>query len=1136
MSLQFYFGGSGAGKSRKLQDEITIRSLQEQDTEFLFIVPDQFTMQTQKDLVENKNGRGGIRNIDVLSFGRLSHRIFEETGGNEKPVLDDTGKSLVLRKIAAEKEKSLTVIGKNLQKQGYIHEVKSVISEFMQYGIGEEELKRMIDCAGQRGALQYKLKDLYLLYKEFMDYIHGQFITTEETLDLLCQALGKSRLIKRSVIVFDGFTGFTPIQNRVILELMKQAKEVIVTILMDGNENPFEEDGEQKLFHLSKKTVGKLHKMAVENGIERKEDVYLKENPVPRFGDNPEMAHLEKHLFRYPMASYRAEHKNIRIFEAAGPKEEIRKTAALIKKLVRTEGYAYRDIAVVSGDLNAYAPHVDSEFEKFGIPCFVDRTRGIVLNPFTEYIKSVLSVIIYDFSYETVFHYLRSGLTDFSMEQIDKLENYVLSLGIRGKSSYGKRFVRMPDGYDAEDLEELNHMREHMMEQLTPLLTEMKTAKEQVLALYTFIEQNRIQQKLVQYENLFLQDGELSKAKEYGQIYRLVMDLLDQIIGLLGEEPMELKEFADILDAGFMEIQVGTIPQNVDRVLVGDMERTRLNQVKVLFFVGVNDGNIPKSGTKGGIISDIDREFLQESEFELAPTPRQQMYIQQLYLYMNMTKPTEKLFLSFAKTGNDGKALRPSYLIGTCKKLFPAVIIEKAQNTAWEEQLETRKDSADFLAAGMRKFADDVWNEEEEQRFLTLFTLFLEEEGWKELTDKVTDTAFLSYKAKPLARAVAKALYGSVLENSVSRLETYAACAYSHFLKYGLLLKERGEYSFEASDLGNIYHGVLELFSEKLKAGGYSFLDFPEEVGKQYVEEAIEAYAAQYGETILFANARNTYMISRIRRIMLRTVFALKEQLNKGLFTPERFEMSFSRMEDISSLNIALSEEEKMKLKGRIDRVDTYEDDDAVYVKVIDYKSGNKQFDLVALYYGLQLQLVVYLNAAVEQQKKEKPSKEVIPAAILYYHVYDPMVTSEKEMTEEEIHDRILASLQMNGVVNEEEKIVNMLDRTFETKSDVIPVERKKDGSLSARSSVMSKEELQAVSDYVNQKIYQIGTRILHGDISVNPYEKGQEDACTYCAYKAVCGFDSKIPGYKKRKLDDMNKDEAMERIIEETK
>ena len=510
------------------------------------------------------------------------------------------------------------------------------------------------------------------------------------------------------------------------------------------------------------------------------------------------------------------------------------------------------------------------------------------------------------------------------------------------------------------------------------------------------------------------------------------------------------------------------------------------------------------------------------------------MYIQQLYLYMNMTKPTERLFLSFAKTGNDGKALRPSYLIGTCKKLFPALVVEKSGSRPLEEQMSARQDSVDVLVTGMRKFADDVLKEEEKQRFCTLLALFLEDEEWKPVTGELEKAAFLSYKAKPLARAVAKALYGQVLENSVSRLETYAACAYAHFLQYGLVLKERNDYSFEVADLGTVFHGVLELFAQKLDGGGYSFLDFPEEIGKQYVEEAIESYVAGYGETVLFANARNTYMINRIRRVMLRTVFSLQEQLKKGLFKPDKFEMSFSRMEDISALNIALSEEEKMKLKGRIDRVDTYEDEENVYVKVIDYKSGNKQFDLVALYYGLQLQLVVYLNAAMEQQKKMHPDKQIVPAAILYYHVYDPMIVPEKEMTPEEINEQILASLQMTGVVNEEEKIVNMLDRTFETKSDVIPVERKKDGSFSARSGVMSGEELQEISHYVNQKIYQIGTKILHGDITVNPYEKGQSDACTYCAYSSVCGFDRKIPGYKKRKLENLTKEEALARMEEE--
>ena len=270
MSLRFVFGGSGAGKSTRVYEEILERAAKEPGRNFLIIVPDQFTMQTQKELVTHPaNKSRGIMNIDVLSFGRLSHRIFEEVGRREIPVLDDTGKSLVLRKVAGSMKEELPYLGSHLDKQGYIHEIKSAISEFMQYGIGVEDVQKLIDFAGGKGVLHYKLKDLQVLYRGFMEYIREKFITTEETLDLLREALKRSQIIKDSVVVFDGFTGFTPIQNRVIAELMALTREVIITITLDLQENPFVPDGEQKLFHLSKKTVADLVKLAQEAGVER---------------------------------------------------------------------------------------------------------------------------------------------------------------------------------------------------------------------------------------------------------------------------------------------------------------------------------------------------------------------------------------------------------------------------------------------------------------------------------------------------------------------------------------------------------------------------------------------------------------------------------------------------------------------------------------------------------------------------------------------------------------------------------------------------------------------------------------------------------------------------------------------------
>ena len=1137
MSLRFCFGPSGSGKSHRIYEEIMQRAAEEPGRNFLIIVPDQFTMQTQKDLVM-RSDRDGILNIDVLSFGRLSHRILEEVGTKEMPVLDDTGKSLVLQKVAADLKEQLPAMGSLLHKQGYIHEVKSAISEFMQYGISTQDMDKLITSAQKRGALAMKLKDLKTLYRGFQDYIRDHFITTEETLDVLRRSLSKSKILKGSVVVFDGFTGFTPIQNRLIQELMRVCAETIVTVTIGVGEDPYKMDGEQKLFHLSKKTVADLEKLAAEAEVERGEDLFVKGGPN-RFAKAPALHYLEQNLFRYQYEPYAGEQQEIHMFEALSPREEVHQTALYIRHLIREQGMTYRDIAVVIGDLEGYASYVETEFGQLEIPCFLDRTRGIVLNPMIEYIKSALQLYIKDFSYDTVFHFLRSGMADISREEIDELENYVIRTGARGYRTYSRLFTRRTEelqgnaegSEQAEEktMERLNRIRQQFMDAVEILhMGSQEKAGDYVSHLYDFLEQNQVQQKLLNYQQQFEKEGDLSRAREYAQIYRLVMDLLDQVYELLGEEEISRQEFADILEAGFGEITVGTIPQNVDRIVVGDMERTRLKQVKVLFFLGVNDGNIPKNASKGGIISDMDREFLIESGTEMAPSPRQQMYIQRLYLYLNMTKPSEQLYLSYAKVNSEGKGIRPSYLIDTVRKLFPAMSVEYPQNRSRLEQIEGRQEGARYLAEELREYVEGTLPEEERQDFYLMYRAYEADAAGRDL---LTRAAFRRYRESGLSRIVARALYGQQLENSVSRLETYAACACRHFLQYGLSLQEREEFGFEASDMGTVYHAVLENFAGKLAESNLTWWDFTEDFAAKAVKESVEAYAATYGETVLYSSARNEYAITRMSRILTRTVLTLQKHLKQGSFQPDDYELSFRFAEDLDSIHVDLSEDEKMHLQGRIDRIDVSEDAEHVYVKVIDYKSGNRKFDLAALYYGLQLQLVVYMNAAMEMESRKHPDKEIVPAALLYYHIDDPIIETPVELTDEQINEQILAKLRMNGVVNSDPEVVERLDRYMQDKSVVIPVEKKKDGSFSARSSVLSREEMQLISSYVDAKIRSIGREILDGKIAANPYEKGNEEACTYCAYKKVCGFDGSIPGYEKRQLEDLDKQALMQRM-----
>lgn len=1116
MALQFYFGPSGSGKSKRLHQDVLHMAAKDPDCNFLFLVPDQFTMQTQMDLVKESPG-GGIMNIDVLSFGRLTHRIFEETGYGRKPVLDDTGKSLVLRKVASSVKEELPVLSGNLNKIGYIHEIKSAISEFKQYGLSVERVGELAEFSKSRGTLYYKLKDLKTLYQAFDTYVAERFITTEDTLALLSRAVHESKIMKNSVVIFDGFTGFTPIQYRLIAELMELSRMVIVSVTLGEGENPYRIMGEQELFYLSKKTVRDLQKWAQKRNVRQAEDVYLGKGGLPRFRESRELAHLEKQLFRYPLKPYEESQKDsipaIQIREAMSPAGEVRGACILIKKLVLEQNYSYRDIAVVTGELETYGDFFEREAATYDIPVFIDRTRGILLNPFLEYIRSALRIVLQNFSYESVFHYLRSGLADFTMEETDLLENYILATGIKGRKKWGELFTR-------NATEQINELRERLYGQMTPLLQKQETASGYVKALYEFIVAGRIQEKLLTFEEQFRADGEEERAKEYAQIYRLVMELLNQIEGLLREEAMTLQEFADILDSGFAEIEVGTIPGGVDRVIVGDMERTRLNQVKVLLFLGVNDGNIPRNANKGGIISDIDREFLKDSDIELAPTPRQQMFTQRLYLYMNMTKPSERLYLSYARISSDGKTLRPSYLIDTVKALFPCAyqgnLMEGKESVT--ERIMGKKDALPYVAEELRERAQGRAGGMTDEEFFGLCRIYWEDTAFRCQMEKLLQAAYEHYEHKPLGAMIARMVYGTVLENSVSRLERYAACAYAHFLQYGLNLKEREVFQLENTDLGNIYHEVLEVFSHRLKEHGYTWLDFPKEEGEQLLWEALENCSMQYGETILYSSARYQYMIERMYRILKRTIWALKEQLKSGKFQPEAFEMSFSRVENLDAVNITLSEEEKMKLRGRIDRLDTCEDEDHIYVKVIDYKSGNKKFDLAAVYYGLQLQLIVYMNVAAEMMKKSHPDKEVVPAALLYYHVNDPMIKSEEELSPEQVNDQLLKELRMNGLVNDSEEVIGLLDGSFATKSSIIPVERKSDGSLSARSSVVNRQDYEVISNYVNQKMHQFGTEILQGNIEVNPCEQGNTESCTYCTFREICAFDGKIPGFEKRK------------------
>lgn len=1124
MSLKFILGNSGGGKTEYMYQQVVKEAAEHPRRNYLVVVPEQFTMQTQRKLVDLSENHA-IMNIDILSFQRLAYRIFDELGMKQIEILEETGKNLVLRKIAQEQEEKLTVLRGNMHRMGYIGEVKSLISELMQYNISPEQLQECITGEGLSPVLTAKLKDVHVMYEEFQKFLEGNYITAEELLHVLANVSDESNILKESVLVLDEFTGFTPVQVELLQKLMSICSEIWVSLTIDEKENFFYSKGMQELFDMPKKTIRVLTDLAQRTHTEILEPIVISGGDKKRFKDAPALYFMEQNLFRSSYKRMQGQTEEIQIFSMKTPKDELIFAAQKINDLVQKQGLRYRDIAVVSGNVETYGNYVEQVCKKYQIPYFLDTTKEVLFHPFIEFIRAILQVIEQDFSYHAVIRLLRTGFCQIEQQEIDKLENYLLATGIHGKKMWSSRFLRMPKNEKVYDIEALEMIRQKLMAQFLPvceIYQKKANVEEQILALYRYIVYLDVEKQLFEREKELLEEGEQTKAKEYEQIYKIVMDLFQKCISVLGNEILSIRELEEILDAGFEAAKVAVIPPGYDSVTIGDIERTRLNHVKVLIFLGVNEGVIPKTVNQGGIISQYERDALEAAEITLAPGAREQAFIQKFYLYLNMTKPSNQLILSYSRVDSEGKALRPSYLVRTILRMFPDKQVKEMDNLDAILNVSTKDAAKEYYLAG-----------EKTPEWYALAKCFLESEDEVVRTNAkaILDANYHSYTHDPISRVVAEAIYGKQIEGSVTRLESFARCAYAHFLSYGLKLREREESGFESVDMGNLYHAAIEHYSKKLVDSDYNWMNIPDDIRDAYATEAMEQAVASYPNLSIYATAENSHIAKRMQHIFKQTVWALTTQVRKGNFVPNEFEIAFSKQDKLDALSFQLEEGNRIQLKGRIDRLDTCIDDNRLYVKIIDYKSGNTKFDVLKLYHGLQLQLVVYMNAALELEKNLHSSKEVVPGGLFYYHIDDPVIEVTGEIDEAEVQEAILKELKPDGLVNREESVYRAMDQDFETKSDVIPVELKKSGELSARSSVASTEEFAILSEYVNHNIIEKGNEIYRGNVEVSPFVDGQSSSCDYCPYKAVCGFDVKISGYESRKGKKIDKKEIFERM-----
>ena len=1130
MSVRFLLGASGSGKSRQIYNEIIQASIKEPERNFYLIVPEQYTMEAQRELV-TMHPAGGMMNIDAIGMNRLAYRVFDELGISTGQVLEDFGKSMLIKKILCEQQDTLQVYGSYYDKLGFVDEMKSMMSEIFQYNIKQDTIDEIMEQIPEDSVVAGKMQDIRHIYEEFEAFAGERYIVAEQLVELLTRHVGQSKLVCGSSLYFDGFTGFTPVQLELVEKLMTCANDLTFSFTLDDRDQKYEHIKDYELFYLTKTTIKKLTEAAAAAGVEIESPVVLPGTINYRLGENRELFFLERNLFRSPYQKWKQPLERIHLTATGDAQDEIVFVASTIRRLVREKGYRYKDIAIVAGDLEQASHIYERVMDEYEIPVFIDANACLKANPCAETIRSVLAVLADDFSYDSVFRFLKAGMTDLVFEDIELLENYALKRGVRGYSRWNRAVSENYEKTSPVNVEEIRQAFMKMFGDIRKVFADKKAVtKDYVEALYDFLLQIHMYEKLEARKNELYEENRINEGDAYGQIFEKTVRLFDKIAELLGDTKMSVKEFYEIVDTGLSDIEVGVVPPTVDRVLIGDITRSRLNHIKVLFFTSVNDGIVPKAPKKGRILSDRDRDILSDCGLELAPSDKQNSYIEQFYIYTILTKPSDHLYISYHKLSASLESMRPSYLLGRISSIFPSLPAEEYDAASCMPDTVNRS-----LRRILRTEEDD--SEDAESRILTRI---LTEKGFaRELTAIYKGRTYRNV-AEQLPPETIALLYGRYLHASVSKLELYARCGFAYFLKYGLRLKEREMYQVDVRNVGVILHSVMEgLFKQVRDTRNNDWENFPEDERMLMVTELVNRAAEESAGDFFEDNARNAYMLQMIERMAQTSAGMLQKHIRLGSMKPGMLEKTFdSAKDEVGSYLFELPNQIQMSINGKIDRVDVEEEDGTVYIKVIDYKSSTRKLSLEEVLNGEQLQLVTYSAIAYEIEKMIYPDKNIQIAGLLYYSFDDPVIeiesseidtdTEQPEFSDQEKLDaERMEKMKLQGFVNESPAVIQKMDHTC---NQSLPVKLDKNGDIKKSENVVSADQIRTIMELTRENIEELGSQIAEGKIAIEPYKNKSNTGCDYCEFKNICHFDVKNGGNQYRRPDN----EKLKRYREE--
>ena len=1119
--LRLIYGKSGSGKSSFCFSEISKLIEEGKANKIYIITPEQFSFTAERKLMDEmeKIGCGAVISAEVLTLSRMAYRVMQEVGGGLES-LSKCGKAMLVYSILSNNQKNLKFLGKSDEN---IDLSMRAITEFKKHGVSVDDL--LSEISGVEDLyLKNKLQDMSLIYKEFEDKISESYIEDTDLLTLLAENLDKVDLVKNSIIYIDEFSGFTYQEYQVIKEFLRLAKEVNITICTDNldfNTNP-----DIDIYYPNKITVKKLLNLAKENDIGTDEFVHLEKGL--RF-KTEELQFLSSNLYSNNSTIYGKDVENLSLFLAKNEYSEVENTAKEIEKLVRKENMRYRDISIITKNIENYSSLVRAIFREYDIPVFIDEKRDLNQNIIVQYVLSILEVLSKNFSSEAVFSYIKLGFFDYEKEEIFKLENYCNKWGIK-QNKWKKDFTyELEIESKKKEVERLNEIRKEIIEPLLKLQEEIKknrTVKNITIALYNFIINQNIEEKISKKISELEEKDLLDLAKEYKESYEIIIDIFDKMVLIFDDEKITIDKYQKIFKIGLKNSGLGKIPGTADQVILGDVDRSRSHKVKAVFILGLNDGVFPSSNKDEGFLNDSDREILKQDGIELANGTIDNLYEDKFNIYKAFTTAEEKLYLSYSSSDKDGKSLRPSVLISQIKKMFPKMkeesdVINKKyeivnKKVTYEELIEN------IAKIKNREKIDEIWYQ--------IYNYYKGQEEWnKKLTSDMQGLNYTNLPEKIKQENIDK-LYGNTLKTSISRLEKYRGCPFSYYLQYGLKLKEKETLKVQSFNTGSFMHETIDSFFKVVREEDIDLAEIEEDKILEIVSNIIDESLNLNKNFIFTATAKYKVLVRRLKRIITKALKYIIITIVNSDFEVSGTEVEFGEKGKYEPIILELDNGKKIEITGKIDRIDTAKNEDGKYLRIIDYKSSAKNIDLNEVYAGLQIQLLTYTDAICRKE-------DIMPAGIFYFSLLEQMANADKRLNEDEIEEMIRKNFKMKGLIIADVKIIKMNDNTLKSgTSNLVPAGITTKGEINQRNTNgVKQEEFKILQEYIYKTIKDISKEILSGKIDLKPYNKQGKTPCEYCEYKTICGFNPKLSNNKYNYIDKKTKDDILNKMKNET-